>query len=115
MISIISQSGAMICFVALGAPRQELFAARAIEETTNIAFIGIGGGLDFIAGTQIRCPRIVRHLYLEWAWRFSQPATLGHSLFSLRDLASHSVGADGRLSSAAGSRLSELRQAGVRK
>jgi N-acetylglucosaminyldiphosphoundecaprenol N-acetyl-beta-D-mannosaminyltransferase len=69
VISIIRQSGARICFVALGAPRQEMFAARAIEETRNIAFIGIGGGLDFIAGTQIRSPRIVRRLYLEWAWR----------------------------------------------
>ncbi|MDH6263550.1 WecB/TagA/CpsF family glycosyltransferase [Bradyrhizobium sp. BR13661] len=69
MISIIGESGAKICFVALGAPRQELFAARAIEETSNIAFIGVGGGLDFIAGTQIRCPPFVRRLYLEWAWR----------------------------------------------
>ena len=68
-ISIIRESGARICFVALGAPRQEFFEARAIEETHNIAFIGVGGALDFIAGTQIRCPRIVRRIYLEWAWR----------------------------------------------
>jgi N-acetylglucosaminyldiphosphoundecaprenol N-acetyl-beta-D-mannosaminyltransferase len=68
-ISIIRESGARICFVALGAPRQEFFEARAIEETHNIAFIGVGGALDFLAGTQIRCPLIVRRIYLEWAWR----------------------------------------------
>jgi N-acetylglucosaminyldiphosphoundecaprenol N-acetyl-beta-D-mannosaminyltransferase len=81
-IAIIRQSGARICFVALGAPRQEMFAARAIEETCKIAFIGIGGGLDFIAGTQVRCPRILRSLYLEWAWRLIlNPLRLGLRYF----------------------------------
>jgi exopolysaccharide biosynthesis WecB/TagA/CpsF family protein len=68
-IAIIKQSGARICLVALGAPRQELFSARALDATTGIAFVGIGASLDFIAGTQIRCPQILRRLNLEWAWR----------------------------------------------
>jgi N-acetylglucosaminyldiphosphoundecaprenol N-acetyl-beta-D-mannosaminyltransferase len=81
-IAIVRESGARICFVALGAPRQEMFAARAIEETHNIAFVGIGGGLDFLAGTQIRCPRIVRRFYLEWAWRLMlNPRRLGVRYF----------------------------------
>jgi exopolysaccharide biosynthesis WecB/TagA/CpsF family protein len=81
-IAVIRESGARICFVALGAPRQELFAARAIEETSNIAFVAIGGGLDFLAGTQTRCPRIVRRLYLEWAWRLMlSPRRLGVRYF----------------------------------
>ena len=68
-IDVIRRSGARICLVALGAPRQELFAARAVDETTGIAFLGIGASLDFIAGTQTRCPQLFRKLNLEWAWR----------------------------------------------
>jgi exopolysaccharide biosynthesis WecB/TagA/CpsF family protein len=68
-IEVIGRSGARICLVALGAPRQELFAARAIDETIGIAFLGIGASLDFIAGTQTRCPVLFRKLNLEWAWR----------------------------------------------
>lgn len=68
-IDIIGQSGARICLVALGAPRQELFSARAVDKTTGMAFLGIGASLDFIAGTQRRCPPLARKLNLEWAWR----------------------------------------------
>jgi N-acetylglucosaminyldiphosphoundecaprenol N-acetyl-beta-D-mannosaminyltransferase len=69
IISVIARSGARICFVALGAPRQELFCAKAIEETTGVCFLPIGAGLDFIAGSQLRAPTILQHLKLEWAWR----------------------------------------------
>lgn len=68
-IDVIGRSGARICLVALGAPRQELFSARAVDATTGIAFLGIGASLDFIAGTQTRCPVLFRKLNLEWAWR----------------------------------------------
>ena len=68
-IAVIKQSRARICLVALGAPRQELFSARALDATTGIAFLGIGASLDFIAGTQTRCPQLLRRLNLEWAWR----------------------------------------------
>jgi N-acetylglucosaminyldiphosphoundecaprenol N-acetyl-beta-D-mannosaminyltransferase len=68
-IDVIGQSGARICLVALGAPRQELFSARAVDRTEGIAFLGIGASLDFIAGTQTRCPVLFRRLNLEWAWR----------------------------------------------
>lgn len=81
-IAVIRGSGARICFVAMGAPRQEIFAARAVDETRNTAFVAIGGGLDFLAGTQIRCPRIVRRIYLEWAWRLMlSPRRLGGRYF----------------------------------
>jgi N-acetylglucosaminyldiphosphoundecaprenol N-acetyl-beta-D-mannosaminyltransferase len=81
-IEIIRESGARICFVAMGAPRQEIFAARAIDETHNVAFVAIGGGLDFLAGTQVRCPPLLRRFYLEWAWRLMlDPRRLGLRYF----------------------------------
>lgn len=65
----IAASGAKICFVALGAPKQEMFSAFAIDRTSGIAFVCIGAGLDFIAGVQTRAPKWTRALGAEWLWR----------------------------------------------
>ena len=46
----IAASGAGICFVALGAPKQELFANLAVCRAPGVIFICIGAALDFIAG-----------------------------------------------------------------
>lgn len=58
-----------LCFLALGAPKQELFAAHAAPKAGGIGFVSIGAGLDFIAGTQKRAPKFVRLLAAEWLWR----------------------------------------------
>jgi exopolysaccharide biosynthesis WecB/TagA/CpsF family protein len=68
-IELLRASGARVCFIALGAPLQEAFALRALDETRDVALLPIGGGLDFLAGTQIRSPVALRKLNLEWAWR----------------------------------------------
>lgn len=67
----IAESGARVCFLALGAPKQEIFAARAAKAHPCIGFVSVGAGLDFIAGTQRRAPRIVRALAAEWLWRLA--------------------------------------------
>jgi exopolysaccharide biosynthesis WecB/TagA/CpsF family protein len=68
-IDSIRVSGAKLCFVALGAPRQELFAARCLDELNGTGMLCIGAALDFIAGTQTRAPSITQKVGLEWAWR----------------------------------------------
>ncbi|WP_083347735.1 WecB/TagA/CpsF family glycosyltransferase [Ruegeria halocynthiae] len=65
----IRASGAKLCFLALGAPKQELLAARGLELAPECGFVSIGAGLDFISGRQSRAPRWVRMLALEWLWR----------------------------------------------
>ncbi|HEY7231038.1 MAG TPA: WecB/TagA/CpsF family glycosyltransferase [Pseudolabrys sp.] len=67
----IKRSGARLCFVALGAPLQEIFSAWAVDQTTGIAFLPVGGALDFIAGTQLRAPKLIQNMNLEWAWRLA--------------------------------------------
>ncbi|SLN22213.1 UDP-N-acetyl-D-mannosaminuronic acid transferase [Roseivivax jejudonensis] len=62
-------SGAGMCFVALGAPKQEIFAAVGRRRLPGMGFAAIGAGLDFFAGTQARAPLWVRRVALEWAWR----------------------------------------------
>jgi exopolysaccharide biosynthesis WecB/TagA/CpsF family protein len=68
-IETIGNSGADLCFVALGAPKQELLADYGKSLLPNVSFVCIGAGLDFIAGTQVRAPHWMQHWGLEWLWR----------------------------------------------
>jgi len=62
-------AGVGLCFVALGAPKQERLAARGLERVPGCGFVSIGAGLDFLAGGQKRAPPWVRRIAMEWAWR----------------------------------------------
>ena len=68
-IERIKASGARICFLALGAPKQEVLAARALDQGAKTGFVCVGAGLDFIAGTQVRAPAFMRDNGMEWLWR----------------------------------------------
>jgi N-acetylglucosaminyldiphosphoundecaprenol N-acetyl-beta-D-mannosaminyltransferase len=77
-IDRIRASGAKLCFIALGAPRQELFAARCLDKLNGTGLLCIGAALDFIAGTQTRAPSLTQKTGLEWAWRMlREPRRLG--------------------------------------
>lgn len=77
-IELIRRSGAKLCFVALGAPRQEVFSARCLDELQGTGMLCIGAALDFIAGTQTRAPSVAQRIGLEWAWRMlNNPYRLG--------------------------------------
>jgi exopolysaccharide biosynthesis WecB/TagA/CpsF family protein len=65
----VAASGARLCFIALGAPKQEQLAARGRKVAPEVGFVSIGAGLDFFAGTQVRAPKWVRKLAMEWLWR----------------------------------------------
>lgn len=68
-LEAVDASGARLCFVALGAPKQELFSALGRTVAPSVGFVSIGAGLDFIAGTQPRAPLWVRRIAAEWLWR----------------------------------------------
>ena len=77
IITRIRDSGARLCFLALGAPRQERFAIHARDALGNVGFASIGAGLDFLSGHQRRAPQLVRKVKMEWAWRMlSNPRRL---------------------------------------
>ena len=88
----IAESGAGICFVALGAPKQELFADFAAAQTRGVTWLGIGASLDFIAGARRRAPRVFQVTGLEWFWRAAQeprrlvPRYVDSALWLLRHL-----------------------------
>ena len=78
LIGDIRASGARLCLLGFGAPRQERFAARAKAALPGVGFASVGAGLDFIAGLQRRAPEAVRDAKMEWLWRaMSSPRRLG--------------------------------------
>ena len=68
----ITDSGAGVVFIALGAPKQEMFAAHGRLRTPDLGFVSIGAGLDFFTGRQVRAPEWMRAIAMEWLWRMMQ-------------------------------------------
>lgn len=68
----LTASGAGLCLIALGAPKQELFAARGRSQAPDVGFVSIGAGLDFLSGHQVRAPKLMRMMAMEWLWRAMQ-------------------------------------------
>jgi exopolysaccharide biosynthesis WecB/TagA/CpsF family protein len=71
LLGELAGSGARVCLLALGAPKQEIFAARARDVLPDMGFVSVGAGIDFVAGSQVRAPRILRAMALEWLWRLA--------------------------------------------
>lgn len=72
LLADLSRNKIGLCFLALGAPKQEIFAARGRHLAPTVGFASIGAGLDFLAGTELRAPVWMRRLSLEWLWRLLQ-------------------------------------------
>ncbi len=68
----ISESGASILFVALGAPKQEIWLERFFEKTNARLGIGVGGSLDVWAGVVKRAPGWIQRMNMEWLYRILQ-------------------------------------------
>ena len=65
----VGQSGARVCFVGLGSPRQELWIAERLKETGCAVGIGVGGSFDVLAGNIARAPERWRRFGVEWLYR----------------------------------------------
>lgn len=77
LLAEVADSGARLCFLALGAPKQEILAARGRRIAPQVGFVSVGAGIDFLAGTQVRAPTWVRAMAMEWLWRMmSDPKRL---------------------------------------
>ncbi|RRH77929.1 WecB/TagA/CpsF family glycosyltransferase [Falsigemmobacter faecalis] len=77
LLAQVRDSGAGLCFLALGAPRQEILAARARNIAPQTGFASVGAGLDFLGGHQKRAPVWVQKIAMEWLWRMlSSPRRL---------------------------------------
>lgn len=67
-----------IIWLALGAPKQEMWMRRYAAAVSPALVIGVGAAFDFHAETKKRAPRWMRNVGLEWAHRLgSEPTRLG--------------------------------------
>ena len=65
----IIESKADIVWVALGAPKQEVFCAEMCEDT-NACWIAVGGAFNVVANIIPRAPKWMQDHSLEWFYRF---------------------------------------------
>jgi exopolysaccharide biosynthesis WecB/TagA/CpsF family protein len=73
----LDEAGVQLCFLALGAPKQEEMAVLGRVLAPKVGFASIGAGLDFLGGHQHRAPMWMRKLAIEWLWRaLSSPRRL---------------------------------------
>lgn len=61
-----------IVLMALGSPKQEIFVYRYKDQIAPAVSVGIGAGLDFIAGSIPRAPRWISNAGLEWLYRLGK-------------------------------------------
>ena len=72
VVAAINASGADCLFIGMPTPRKERFLAAHRGEL-NVPFImGVGGGIDVLAGHVNRAPHWVQRGGLEWAFRIVQ-------------------------------------------
>lgn len=67
----INTTEADFVWVALGAPRQELFCNRNKGEINGI-MVGVGGAFSVLAGTIPEAPQWMQNMSLEWLYRLMQ-------------------------------------------
>ena len=72
ILAPIRQARPDLLFLALGAPKQEIFAARIREAVKPAVMLGIGASLDFVAGTAKRAPAWISAVGFEWLFRLAQ-------------------------------------------
>lgn len=73
IISAINAAQPHVLLVAFGSPKQDIWIAEHLSHMPSVRVaMGIGGTLDFIAGTQKRAPLFMQKTGLEWLWRFIQ-------------------------------------------
>jgi N-acetylglucosaminyldiphosphoundecaprenol N-acetyl-beta-D-mannosaminyltransferase len=83
VLARINDTGADVLWVALGAPKQELWA-RLNRERIRIPVVAcVGAVFEIFAGRFTRAPALMQSLGLEWAWRMGQdPGRLWRRYFA---------------------------------
>lgn len=72
IIEQIRASGAKLCFLAFGWPKQEILAVRLRESLPDVWFLCCGAAIDMAAGVVERANPTMQRLGLEWAHRLSK-------------------------------------------
>lgn len=68
----LENANARIIFVALGAPKQEIWMERHRADFDGAVLIGVGAAFDIVAGRFREAPRWMTKVGLEWMFRLAQ-------------------------------------------
>jgi N-acetylglucosaminyldiphosphoundecaprenol N-acetyl-beta-D-mannosaminyltransferase len=74
-----------LVFVALGAPKQEIFIDLVRDTLRPAVMLAVGGSLDFVAGAIPRAPRWISQAGLEWMFRLTREPRRLWRRYLLRD------------------------------
>lgn len=85
VIDSIRASRPDLLLLALGAPKQEIFAHRIRSLVGPVVMLGIGASLDFVTGAAKRSPAWMSSLGIEWVYRFAQEPDRLWRRYLLRD------------------------------
>ncbi|WP_141588557.1 exopolysaccharide biosynthesis glycosyltransferase EpsA [Myxococcus sp. AB056] len=69
IVAKIREKDPHLLLVALGSPKQEVWISQVASKLGPTVAIGIGAGLDFIAGTAKRAPVWISRAGFEWLYR----------------------------------------------
>jgi N-acetylglucosaminyldiphosphoundecaprenol N-acetyl-beta-D-mannosaminyltransferase len=71
-VDAIVETNPDILFVALGAPKQEIWMQRHAAELGGAVSVGVGGAFDIVAGRLREAPRWMTRHGFEWLFRLAQ-------------------------------------------
>lgn len=72
MINEIKKISPDILLIAMGSPKQEIFAEKIAGKLGQTVCMAVGGLFDFLSGEKKRAPAIFRKTGMEWLFRFFQ-------------------------------------------
>ena len=72
IVSAIRNRPVDLLFVALGAPKQEIWMHQHRSELPGMVLIGVGAGVDIVAGRFREAPPWMTRVGLEWLFRLAQ-------------------------------------------
>jgi N-acetylglucosaminyldiphosphoundecaprenol N-acetyl-beta-D-mannosaminyltransferase len=66
-----------VVFVALGAPKQELFIDQYLRNLNVPVALGVGGSFEILTGITRRAPKAIQRVGMEWLYRlYQEPSRL---------------------------------------
>ena len=86
IVRLVRRAAPDFLFVALGAPRQDVWIRDNLQRLNVPVAMGVGCVLDLFAGTINRAPGWMQRSGLEWAFRLSQEPTRLWRRYLLNDL-----------------------------
>jgi N-acetylglucosaminyldiphosphoundecaprenol N-acetyl-beta-D-mannosaminyltransferase len=87
VVDLVRAARPNLIFVALGAPKQELWMTKHRAALAPAVSLGIGASIDFVAGLVQRAPTWMSDAGLEWTYRLAQEPRRMYQRYLVRDRA----------------------------